>query len=161
MHGTRTTAKILVGAAVAALTGCVSVDAPPTVPVTAPAAETVRPAQEVAPQIVEGPALDALEAALPAPPPSAAPRTTPPPDVPRRAAAPRRSETPHPEAEPRQQARPHHPAARSELPGLPDLTALPEAPRVSRADVCALGERYGGWDPKGEPSGICRGAHGR
>ncbi|MFD3997734.1 hypothetical protein [Streptomyces sp. NPDC058583] len=68
MHGTRTTAKILVGAAVAALAGCVSVDTPPPAPVPAPAAETVRPGQDVAPQIVEGPALEALEAALPAPP---------------------------------------------------------------------------------------------
>ncbi|MFJ5832081.1 hypothetical protein [Streptomyces sp. NPDC093089] len=164
MHGTRTTAKILVGAAVAALTGCVSVDAPPTAPVTAPAAETVRPAQEVAPQIVEGPALDALEAALPAPPPSAAPRTAPPPDEARRAAAPRRSETAHPEAVLPRRARPHLPAAGAdlpELPELPELTALPEGPRVSRADVCALGERYGGWEPRGEPSGICHGAYGR
>ncbi|MGW6392613.1 hypothetical protein ACWFR1_19360, partial [Streptomyces sp. NPDC055103] len=32
MHGTRTTAKILVGAAVAALAGCAAVGAQPTVP---------------------------------------------------------------------------------------------------------------------------------
>ncbi|MEX0173139.1 hypothetical protein [Streptomyces sp. LMG1-1-1.1] len=161
MHGTRTTAKILVGAAVAALAGCVSVDAPPTAPVTAPAAETLRPGQEVAPQIVEGPALDALEAALPALPPSAAPRTTPPPDEHRGAAAQRRSEAPRPEVVPRQRAHPPHPAARPELAELPDLAALPGDPRVPRADVCALGERYGGWDPRGEPSGICHGTYGR
>ncbi|MFE5907853.1 hypothetical protein ACFQ6B_01955 [Streptomyces wedmorensis] len=160
MHGTRTTAKILVGAAVAALAGCVSVDAPPTAPVPAPAAETVTPAPEVAPQIVEGPALEALEAALPAPPPSAAPRATPPPDEHRRAAAPHRSEAPRPDAVPPKREHPH-PAARPGLPGLPDLSALPKDPRVPRPDVCDLGERYGGWDRKSDPSRICHGAYGR
>ncbi len=51
----------------AALTGCVSVDAPPVAPAPAPAAEPVRPGKGVAPQIVDGPAREALEAALPAP----------------------------------------------------------------------------------------------
>ncbi|MFE0651429.1 hypothetical protein ACFVZH_22850 [Streptomyces sp. NPDC059534] len=163
MHGTRTTAKILVGAAVAALAGCVSVDAAPTAPVPAPAAETVRPAQEVAPQIVEGPALEALEAALPAPPPSPAPRATLPPGAHRRAAAPHRSETPRPDPVPRQREHPRS-AARPELPELPelpDLTALPKGPPVSRDDLCALGRRFGGWDPKSEQAKICRGTHGR
>lgn len=47
----------------AALAGCVSVDTPPTAPGPAPAAETVSPGRDVAPLIVEGPALEALEAA--------------------------------------------------------------------------------------------------
>ncbi|MFI0986873.1 hypothetical protein [Streptomyces exfoliatus] len=165
MHGTRTTAKILVGAAVAALAGCVSVDTPPTAPAPAPApvAETVRPGQDVAPQIVEGPAREALEAALPAPPPSAEPRTTPSSEVRRRAVTPPRPETRRPEAVPQQRERPR-PAPRRELPEMPELprpTGVPTKVPVSRADVCELGERYGGWAPGSEPSRICRGASGR
>ncbi|MFD3567593.1 hypothetical protein [Streptomyces sp. NPDC058667] len=165
MHGTRTTAKILVGAAVAALAGCVSVDAPPTAPAPAPAAETVRPTQDVAPQIVEGPAREALEAALPAPPPSSAPRAVPTSDVRRRAAAPpARAGVRRPEAVPRGRERDHERPrvpARPALPGLPELTGLPREAPVSRADVCALGERYGGWAPGSDPSRICHGAYGR
>ncbi|WP_435971255.1 hypothetical protein [Streptomyces sp. Qhu_M48] len=160
MHATRTTAKILVGAAVAALAGCVSVDAPRTAPAPAPAAETVRPAQDVAPQIVEGPAREALETALPAPPPSATPRATTPSEVRRRAAAPARPEAPRPEAVPRRRERPR-PAARPAPPAPPELTGLPRNPPVSRADVCDLGERYGGWAPGSDPSRICHGTYGR
>ncbi|MEU0400002.1 hypothetical protein ABZ318_07100 [Streptomyces sp. NPDC006197] len=161
MHGTRTTAKILVGAAVAALAGCVSVDAPPTAPtpVPAPAADTA-PAQDVAPQIVEGPAREALEAALPAPPPSAAPRVTSPAGQHRRAAAPPRPEKPHPAPVPRQREHPR-PAARPDLPVPPELTGLPGNPPVSRADVCDLGERYGGWGPGSTQARICQGAYNR
>ncbi|MEV6247466.1 hypothetical protein AB0M38_14855 [Streptomyces sp. NPDC051742] len=168
MHGTRTTAKILVGAAVAALAGCVSVDTPPTAPAPAsapapaPVAETVRPGQGVAPQIVEGPAREALEAALPAPPPTAAPRATPSSEVRRGAVAPR-TETRRPEAVPQQRERPR-PAPRREFPEMPELpkpTGVPMRAPVSRADVCELGERYGGWAPGSDPSRICRGASGR
>ncbi|MFE5943011.1 hypothetical protein [Streptomyces sp. NPDC056480] len=162
MHGTRTTAKILVGAAVAALAGCVSVDTPPTAPAPASAAETVRPGQDVAPQIVEGPALEALEAALPAaPPPSATPRATPSPEARRREAAPPRPEASRPESVPRQRERPR-PETRPPLPGLPaEPAGLPKIPPVSRADVCDLGERYGGWAPGSDPSRICHGTYGR
>ncbi|MET7754085.1 hypothetical protein ABZT27_05185 [Streptomyces sp. NPDC005389] len=159
MHGTRTTAKILVGAAVAALAGCVSVDTPPTAPAPASAAETVRPGQDVAPQIVEGPALEALEAALPAPPPSAAPRATRSPEARRREEAAPRREAPRPESVPRQRERPR-PETRPPLPELPaELAELPKSPPVSRADVCDLGERYGGWAPDSDPSRICHGTY--
>ncbi|MFF1509755.1 hypothetical protein [Streptomyces sp. NPDC058326] len=161
MHGTRTTAKILVGAAVAALAGCVSVDAaPPRTPAPAPAAETVRPAQEVAPQIVEGPAREALEAALPAPPPTASPRVTPTSDVRRQAVAPPRPEARRPQSVPRQRERPR-PAPRPAPPELPELTGLPKKAPVSRAEVCELGERYGGWAPGSDPSRICHVTYGR
>ncbi|MFF9851569.1 hypothetical protein [Streptomyces litmocidini] len=159
MHGTRTTAKILVGAAVAALAGCVSVDAPPTAPTSAPAADTV-PARDVAPQIVEGPAREALEAALPAPPQSAAPRAAPPAARHRRTVTPSRPEEPHPAPVPRQRERPR-PAARPDLPVPPKLTGLPGNPPVSRADVCDLGERYGGWGPGSAQARICHGAYDR
>ncbi|ALO06904.1 Lipoprotein [Streptomyces venezuelae] len=171
MHGTRTTAKILVGAAVAALAGCAPADARPPARVPSPAAESsVLPAQEVAPQIVEGPAREALEAALPAPPPSAvpppsaAPRATPVP-----AAAPeqhrRTAVTPQPPA-PRPAATPRHhetprPAPRPAVPDLPGLADLPKEPPQSRADVCDLGERYGGWDPHSDQARICHGTYGR
>ncbi|MER5310600.1 hypothetical protein ABT034_22745 [Streptomyces sp. NPDC002773] len=169
MHGTRTTAKILVGAAVAALAGCVSVDAPPTAPAPAPAAaETVRSGQDVAPQMIEGPAREALEAALPAPPPPAAPRTAPTSDVHERAAPAPRAEAQPPEAVPRQREREHpRPTARPtlpelpEVPGVPDLTGLPRERPASRADVCELGERYGGWAPGSDQSRICHGTYGR
>ncbi|MFF3838409.1 hypothetical protein [Streptomyces sp. NPDC001930] len=161
MHGTRTTAKILVGAAVAALAGCVSVDTAPTAPAPASAAETVRPGQDVAPQIVEGPALEALEAALPAPPPSTTPGATPSPEARQREAAPLRPEAPSPESVPRQHERPRM-ETRPPLPELPaELAELPKKPPVSRADVCDLGERYGGWAPGSDPSRICHGTYGR
>ncbi|MGW6392612.1 hypothetical protein ACWFR1_19355 [Streptomyces sp. NPDC055103] len=146
-------------------------------PASAPTAESsVVPAQEVAPQIVEGPAREALEAALPAPPPSAAPpsssspapRPTPPPaSVPasaaeqdRRTAAPPRPRGPRPTVTPgqREVARPEPRPAVPELPGLAKLPK--EAPR-SRADVCDLGERYGGWDPRSDQARICHGTDGR
>ncbi|OKJ61380.1 hypothetical protein AMK29_22360 [Streptomyces sp. CB02261] len=165
VHGTRTTAKILAGAAVAALAGCVSVDASPTAPAPAPAAETLRPAQEVAPQILQGPALEALEAALPPRPPSAAPRTAPTPEAHRRAAAPApRTGTRQPEAVPHPRARERehpHPTTRPALPDLPTPIGLPKDAPVSRADVCALGERYGGWASGSDPSRICHGTFGR
>ncbi|MGW8761420.1 hypothetical protein ACWGN5_02840 [Streptomyces sp. NPDC055815] len=162
MHGTRTTAKILVGAAVAALAGCVSVDAPPTAPAhaPAPAADTARPAQDVAPQIVEGPAREALEAALPAPPPSTAPRATPPAGQHRRTATPPGPEAPHPGSVPQRQERPR-PSARPDLPELPDLGRLPKGPPVSRDEVCDLGRRYGGWTPGSDQARICHGTYGR
>ncbi|WP_411076054.1 hypothetical protein [Streptomyces sp. cmx-4-7] len=122
MHGTRTTAKILLGAAMAALTGCVSVDAPPvaTAPAPAPAAELVRPGKDVAPQIADGPAREALEAALPAPPPSAAPRAS---GRDRRAAAPSLPEAPRPGVVPQQRERPR--ASARPAPSGPAASAAP------------------------------------
>ncbi|MGA5493810.1 hypothetical protein ACPCSP_05515 [Streptomyces cinereoruber] len=172
MHGTRTTAKILLGAAMAALTGCVSVDAPPAAPAPAPAAKSVHPGKEAAPQLVDGPAREALEAALPAPPASAAPRATPAAEQRRRAAAPplpkapRPGAVPPPRAHPRPSARPDPsgPAgtARPSASARPLLPAAPPArPPLSRSDVCALGERYGALDPGGDRSGFCPGPYGR
>ncbi|MFC8292389.1 hypothetical protein [Streptomyces sp. NPDC057250] len=160
MHGTRTTAKILLGAAMAALTGCVSVDAP-TAPAPAPAAEPVRTGKDVAPQIVDGPAREALEAALPAPPPSAAPRATPAAERQRRSAAPALPEAPRPGAVPPRREDPR-PPVRPDRPG-PSASTGPSAPPraveppvrppLSPSDVCALGERYGALGP-GRP-GVC------
>ncbi|MFE0705116.1 hypothetical protein [Streptomyces sp. NPDC058872] len=163
MHRTRTTVKILVGATVAALAGCVSVEAPPTAPavVPAPAADAAGPAQDVAPQIVEGPAREALEAALPDPPPSAAPRAAPSTAPQRRTAPrPRPEEAPHSDSAPRRHER-SHPPARPSLPGAAELEKLSKAPPASRSEVCDLGERYGGWGPGSDPARICHGTYGR
>ncbi|MFD4375546.1 hypothetical protein [Streptomyces sp. NPDC058486] len=168
MQGTRTPAQLLVGAAVAAaLTGCVAVDGPPPAPAPAPApaADPVRPDQDLEPQIVlQGPAREALEAALPSPAATvAAPRGET-----RRAtghAAPSRTAAPQTSspAAARPTARPQAPVS---PPAVPDVLAperpaelLPEAPPVSGKDVCDLGERYGGWDPASVQAELCRGTY--
>ncbi len=147
----------------AALAGCVAVDTPPPAPAPAstPAASanSVRPAQGGAPQILEGPAREALEAALPAPAPGATPSVRPAP----RPAHPPRTGAARPAPVPPRPERPARPVpdrpALTELPELPE-TRLPAAPPRSRAEVCALGERYGGWAPGSDPARICRGAYG-
>ncbi|MFE9044433.1 hypothetical protein ACFYOG_26495 [Streptomyces sp. NPDC007818] len=180
MHETRTSARLLAGAAAAvALTGCVAVDGPPPAPSPAPApvADPVRPAQDVAPQIVlQGPAREALEAALPSP----ASRTAAPRGETRRAtghAAPSRTPSPEPSSPEPSSPEPSSPAARrtspppeppvpaAAAPGVREAARLserlPQAPPVFREDVCELGERYGAWDPAGVEAGLCRGAYGR
>ncbi|MFI8291286.1 hypothetical protein ACIGBL_19340 [Streptomyces sp. NPDC085614] len=152
MHGTRTTVKILVGVAVAALSGCVSVEARPVAP--APPGDVGRPTQDAAPQIVEGPAREALEAALPAPPPA---RPAPGPaqegrEHPRNAGGP----AAHPgrgraSAAPEQHRHRDRPAVEH---------PLPKPPRHG-GDVCDLGERYGGWRPDSDQAKICRGTYRR
>ncbi|WP_030746555.1 hypothetical protein [Streptomyces griseus] len=170
MQGIRTPAQLLLTAAVAtALTGCAAVDGPPPSPAPspAPAADPGRPAQDVEPQtVLRGPAREALEAALPSPASASPP---PPRGGTRRAtghAAPPRTAAPEPSptAE-RRTARPG-PAA---TPGPPPAVPTPEVPREERPwevprgvgtdDVCALGERYGGWDPGGVQAGLCRDVH--
>ncbi|MFB7863228.1 hypothetical protein [Streptomyces sp. NPDC056069] len=150
MHGTRTTVTLLAGVAMAALTGCVAVEPPPTAPAPAPGRAAGPAGQDVAPQIVQGPAREALEAAMPDPP-APEPRATPERHGPGGAdpARPHRTERPRPSAVPRQ--RPY-----------PDvvLPVLPKVPR-DRADVCALGESYGGWSPGSDQARICRGTYGR
>ncbi|MFF8279011.1 hypothetical protein ACF05T_23280 [Streptomyces lateritius] len=153
MHGTRTTVKILVGVAVATLSGCVSVE---TAPPAAPAYpnEVSRPVQDVAPQIVEGPAREALEAALPAPPPPSPHVTT--------------------EQEKRDQEQKRR-SGKGKATGKDKDTARTAEERPSSvphghrrgpgtippawADVCDLGERYGGWGRDSDQAKICRGAY--
>ncbi|MFE5797297.1 hypothetical protein ACFQ8C_32605 [Streptomyces sp. NPDC056503] len=172
MQGTRTPARLLAGAAVAvALTGCVAVDGPPQAPAPspAPATDPVRPAQDVEPQIVlQGPAREALEAALPSPARGSAPprgetrratgHAAPPPP---RAAAPSPSSpaTARPTATPPARVSPPAAPEARELERLAEQ--LREAPPVTGKDVCDLGERFGGWDPASVQAGLCRGAYGR
>ncbi|MER6118510.1 hypothetical protein [Streptomyces sp. NPDC001743] len=147
MHRTRTTVKLLVGVAVTALSGCVSVPPQPSAP---PRPESSRPAQDLAPQVVRPPVRDTLEA-LPEPKssPSASRRTAHAPPATRR-------EGPRPPRQPRPgQIRPQPRRAAPPVPA----PALP-AP-VTPADVCALGRGYGHW-PAGSPqSRICDDTYGR
>ncbi|XIE77708.1 hypothetical protein AB6O49_04455 [Streptomyces sp. SBR177] len=107
----------------------------------------------MAPQIMPGPAREALEAALPDPPePRAAVerRRT---DAPSAPAAPRpRTERPRPSAVPQQK----HPRPRTPEVHVP---GVPEVPR-DRAGVCALGQAYGGWSPDSPQARLCKGTHG-
>ncbi|MFF7178820.1 hypothetical protein [Streptomyces sp. NPDC008121] len=151
MHGTRTTAKVLVGVAVAVLSGCVSVATPPPAPEPSPeagrSAQDVTPQGAEGPQLLEGPAREALEAALPAPAPRK-PRAT--------AAGPR---APHsgPPASGQDGTGPSSAPPRRSDAGAVRPPALPEPPR-SLDEVCDLGERLGGWRPDSDEARICRGA---
>ncbi|MFE5619129.1 hypothetical protein [Streptomyces sp. NPDC056463] len=154
MHATRTTARFLVGAAVAALTGCVSVDPPPAAPPPPREVSSPAPRVEVAPHIVEGPAREALEAALPAPPP-ASPRAT------QRKPSESREQNgtgvrQGAGTSQRQSSAPRD-QRRSKPPRPPQV---PELPR-SRADVCRLGAQYGGWHPDSVQSKVCKDAYAR
>ncbi|MER7520519.1 hypothetical protein [Streptomyces sp. NPDC126499] len=145
---------LFAGAAMAALSGCVAVEPPPAAPAPAPRLSAETPGQDVAPQIVQGPAREALEAAMPDPPApeprSAVERHRTDEGEGAEPARPRRTEKPRPTSVPKQRHR--HPEV--EIPG------LAKVPR-GRADVCELGERYGGWSPRSEQAKICRGTYGR
>ncbi|MFI8520147.1 hypothetical protein ACIGEZ_20320 [Streptomyces sp. NPDC085481] len=156
MHATRTKLRILAGVAMAALSGCVAVQPPPTAPAPLPSQAVGRSGQDVAPQIVQGPAREALESAMPDPPATEAGSAVERSAVERSAgerhetggpgaARPRRTGKPRPSAVPKRQHR--HPAA--------ELPALPKAPRT-RAEVCELGARYGGWSRDSDQARICR-----
>ncbi|MGW3331784.1 hypothetical protein ACWDF9_14700 [Streptomyces rubiginosohelvolus] len=153
MQRTRITAGLLVGLAVTAVSGCVSVE-PRAVP--SPPAGTGPPVQDVAPQIVQPPAREALEV-VPEPSPSAA--TAPP-----AAGSPAdtRRTGPAGAARPREPADPPQRRTPRRVPGVPSVT-VPVVPRLpgGGADVCALGRGYGGW-PAGSPQArICSETYGR
>ncbi|MFI7288714.1 hypothetical protein ACIBRY_18985 [Streptomyces anulatus] len=157
MQRTRITAKLLVGLAVTAVSGCVSVE-PRAVP--SPYTGATGPAQDVAPQIVQPPAREALEA-VPDPIPSAALPSSPAPPA---TGSPPRARRTAPAGASRPRERPDPPGSRPphRVPGVPSVTA-PALPRVlgGGADVCALGRGYGGW-PAGSPeSRICSETYGR
>ncbi|WP_299536835.1 hypothetical protein [uncultured Streptomyces sp.] len=145
MQRTRITVTALLGTAVAALSGCVSVTpGPANVPVPRPAATA---AGEMDPQVLEEPGRESL-GALPDPTPSASsapPETRPLPGTTR----PARDRPADPPAPPRR-PRPAPPA--------------PPLPRVLRpavpVDVCALGRGVGRW-PAGSPQArICESVYG-
>lgn len=153
--------RILAGVAMAALSGCVAVQAPPAAPVPVPSPAGELPGQDVAPQIVQGPAREALEAAMPDPP-APGPRAS----VARQPGADdgrggRDAGTGGTSGSARHHAKQPH-APRGQRPRHPDigLPGLLDPPR-SAAEVCELGSRYGGWSPESEQARICRGTYGR
>ncbi|TXR99837.1 hypothetical protein EAO73_28445 [Streptomyces sp. col6] len=157
--------KLLAGLAVAALSGCVSVQPQPAAP---PRSEVSRPAHHLAPQIARSPVHDTLEAVpkaerSPSASPSGAHRRHRRRRTVRRSARPRRPPRARPaEARPplRQQPRPApvRPLPRRIPPAVP-APALP-APGGGTG-VCALGRGYGHW-PAGSPqSRICDHTYGR
>ncbi|MCL6672370.1 hypothetical protein [Streptomyces panaciradicis] len=162
MHRTTTTAALLVTVAVAALTGCVTVQRPPVPgpPPTAPSQPSApRPDGEREQQTVQAPAKEALE--------MIGPSRRPEPRTPRHhgpvAKAPAPAERP---PAPRSRPRPHPRAPQ------PHHRHQPQPPRVKVPDVggsvpkntkdlCALGRRYGGWRADSPESVICKQAYGR
>lgn len=151
MHRTRNALKLMT--ALAALTvcgclsGCVSVDAR-TTPAQRPAPPT-RQHGEVAPQVVQAPAREALDTLTPpdAPSPSLPPSPTPPPKAEHRHA-------PRPHHHPRAEQPRHHPAA----PRKQHPRPAPAPPAAG--GICALGQGYGGWQADSPEARICREAYG-
>ncbi|MEU6345628.1 hypothetical protein ABZ883_32270 [Streptomyces sp. NPDC046977] len=137
----RYAAAVAALAAMAAVPGCVTVsEGRPGAPL--PASVPSRPpgtVREV--PVVQAPLLEALTTVPPERfPSSPAPRTHRP-AVP---AAPQRHRAPAAPAPP------------------PRRTSVPAAPRAGDgADVCAWGERYGGWAAGGDAARICRDTYGR
>ncbi|MFJ2223143.1 hypothetical protein ACIOFY_24270 [Streptomyces anulatus] len=157
MQRTRITATLLVGLTVTAVSGCVSVE-PRALPSPPPGA--TGPAQDVAPQIVQSPAREVLEAVPDPSPPAALPSSPAPPASASPSEAPRTG--PAGASRPRERADPPGSRTPRRVTGVPSVT-VPALPRVGAGgtDVCALGRGYGGW-PAGSPeSRICSGTYGR
>nr|WP_203709787.1 hypothetical protein [Streptomyces anulatus] len=147
----------MVGLTVTALSGCVSVE-PRALP--SPRPDATGPAQDVAPQIVQSPAREVLEAVPDPSRPAALPPSPAPPAVAAPSEAPRTG--PAGASRPRERADPPGSRTPRRVTGVPSVT-VPALPRVGvgGTDVCALGRGYGGW-PAGSPeSRICSGTYGR
>ncbi|HLL33464.1 MAG TPA: hypothetical protein VK545_06135, partial [Streptomyces sp.] len=132
------------------------------------------PSGRAAPQIVQAPALEALELVGPSPRRTrSTPESQPP--TPAAAAPAARSAAPGTEPRPERQ-RPQQPprrpgsrpstAPRANVPDVPDLPnsahqhagkQVPQGP----GHVCALGRKYGGWQPGSPESTICDDTYGR
>ncbi|MGP3637216.1 hypothetical protein ACTU45_28385 [Streptomyces sp. 24-1644] len=150
MHRTRITANLLVGVAVTAVSGCVSVEPQAAVP---PRPETSRPVQDVAPQIVQPPVRESLES-LPDPKPST---SATPPGAP---SGPGRAEPRAPRQRGPAQASPRR--VPHQAPRVPPAV-VPAAPgaHLAGTDVCALGRGYGGWRAGSTEARICEETYGR
>ncbi|MEH0442636.1 MULTISPECIES: hypothetical protein [unclassified Streptomyces] len=161
MHrSTTTTATLLAAmAAFSALSGCVSVQHPAAPgPTAAPARPPVpeppvpEPDGRAGTQVVQAPAREALEMAGPprepesSAPSAARPRTA--------AGGPATGSRSRPHARPDRPERPRHAQPHVEN---PDVAAEVRG----NADVCALGETYGGWREDSPEAVICEQAYGR
>ncbi|MER6526538.1 hypothetical protein [Streptomyces sp. NPDC001508] len=154
MHRTTTAAALLVTVAVSALSGCVTVQRPPTAgpPGTARAQQSApRPDGSAEPRVVQAPAREALEMVGPSRRPESKERVAP--SAPAASPSPRQSSSPP--ARPRPQ--PHRtPASRPRADAPGRYRPAPAAP-----DVCALGRHYGGWHPDSPEFHICERTYGR
>ncbi|MEU6065131.1 hypothetical protein ABZ864_11820 [Streptomyces sp. NPDC047082] len=153
MHRSTTSAALLVSVAVSALSGCVTVQRPPTPgppPAGAPSQSSApRTDGSAKPRVVQAPAREALEMVGPPRRPKRSGNPAPPPQLskPHRSPAPAAHPAPQPHREPR-----HQPPA-----GIPDVPrSVPQAP-----DVCSLGTKYGGWRPDSPEAVICRRTYGQ
>ncbi|MFF5480523.1 hypothetical protein ACFY5C_24725 [Streptomyces sp. NPDC012935] len=166
MHRTTTTATLLVTVAVSALSGCTTVERPPTS--EAPAAPSrpsaPQPSGHRDPEIVQAPAREALAFIGPSrrPTPSAsAARSASPGSPPPAHTPPATDARPHsrPERhEPRRPAPEEPKAPPFKIPDVPDSTR-PDVPK--NTNVCALGKQYGGWRADSPESRICEQTYGR
>ncbi|MEV1046313.1 hypothetical protein [Streptomyces sp. NPDC049916] len=160
MQRTTITARLLVGLAVTAASGCVSVT-PPAGPPGAPRPPgTAAPVQDVAPQIVQPPAREALEVVEDAAPPAALPPAPAPPATSGARSDPGRAGPPpaRDRGDPPRRAPARVPVAP------PVVVPSPPALRLSGgrgADVCALGRAFGDWSPGSRQARICEQAYGR
>ncbi|MGV9456537.1 hypothetical protein [Streptomyces sp. NPDC003635] len=163
VHRTTTTATLLVTVAVSALSGCVTVQRPPaSAPVSAPSQPPApRPDGRTEPQVVQAPALEALERI--GPPRREEPRKPPPrrptPAAPAPAAQPERPPAPraHPRPARPEQPRPGHSVPQRPRVEVPDVTGQVR----KNTDICALGRRYGGWRADSPEARICEQTYGR
>ncbi|MGO4459071.1 hypothetical protein AB4039_17530 [Streptomyces sp. M-16] len=177
MHPTRTSTKLLLGAACAAsavstVSGCVSVGPGPGRPATGPSAGAApryepRGGPGALPVVVQAPALEALGAVpggaerpsgptaaargtartAPLTPAEAAEAVPPVPDIPE-------PRTPARPAERRREGRPDPLRKDARVP----RELMRELP-VRPADVCVLGRRHGQWHPDSPEARICAGVH--
>ncbi|PCG83555.1 hypothetical protein CIB93_24120 [Streptomyces sp. WZ.A104] len=161
MQRTRITVQLLVGLAVTAVSGCVSVTPPAGPPGHPPPPGATGPAQDVAPQIVQPPAREALEVMVdPSPSASRPPAPTAP-------AASDARPAPGRAGPPPARERTHLPARTRppRVPGVPHVVvpvpSVPRLPGSGGTDVCALGRGYGGWPAGSREARSCEEVYGR
>ncbi|MYZ34542.1 hypothetical protein [Streptomyces sp. MnatMP-M17] len=157
MHRTRSAAMVLMGLAVTAVSGCVSVEGRPApLSVPRPGASSGAPgAGGAQPQIVQAPAKEALEAIIPTRSPEPAPLSSPEPrrSASERTGAPERASGPErPRSGPAPTpVRKEHRRERPERQRSPEPVEAP----ATVADLCALGESYGRWPADSPQARIC------
>ncbi|MET8472815.1 hypothetical protein [Streptomyces sp. NPDC004856] len=166
MPRTSSSATILLTAAVAALTaatasGCVSVgpSATPKSPSSPSAsARAPRPEGHAGSPVVPSPGRESLERTKPTTAPHAREHDASHP--PQQPAPPATDRKPAPGAARHGAADPEPPAG-PKPPRHPHPRNAHKPPKVpAQTDVCALGRKYGGWDPDSPQSAICHDAYG-
>ncbi|MFH0241157.1 hypothetical protein ACGRHY_01650 [Streptomyces sp. HK10] len=147
-------ALLLAGAALAAVSGCVTVaggqrpeESGPPPPPSGPAL----PRRDTEPPRTPGPARETLARVDDGPETPGA--SSPPHSVPPSASSPAHRPTARPAP---RRPRSEHPPSGSARPG----RASGSTPRWPGPGVCGLGEAYGGWTADGEPARTCRQVYG-